>query len=215
MAHSPAAQQRYDQIMSIYPVMEYGIRDALDRLYSRDRVSLQSYERELQLPNIVSAIEAMSSAQVRLVQDYFGTDAGLEVSQFQRAIELFNNFDLIPYDLQLAVNNIRNRENEEVARIPVLRGPDSALAHARWYVFAEMAIALGIDAPFWEALRPVLLEGTAITTLVLATDPPSRLSMKEIAEVREKYTDRAALDANFLELLAMMGDDSHEHLPEY
>jgi hypothetical protein len=70
----------------------------------------------------------------------------------------------------------------------ILRGPNSASDHARWFSFSLMAIEAGVDAEFWQNMQSILLEGTEITSKILAATPPAALTDREIQELSRTYT---------------------------
>src|SRR5205823_5265200 len=115
--------------------------------------------------------EDFSKLQMKFIKDAFpGKGEGdVDWDAFLQATELFNNFDLTDLNLKDAVDKIReNYKNPQRGVVPTLRGgPDRSGAHARWFEFALICIELDIDKKFWEAMLPVLLEGTIITATIL------------------------------------------------
>ena len=169
-----------------------------------------SYRNELRDPDVISAVKRLSTLQKEMIKEFFPGPqvGGINVAAFQQATEWFNNFELVPYEFQKAINNIRNLAAGKSAPISVLRGPDRSIAHARWYEFAQIAIEVDIDKAFWQQLSPMLLEGTAITETILSGTPSRQLTPAQISEIRDKYTVIENQVDNFLGLLRVMLRDS-------
>src|SRR5205814_1491206 len=153
------------------------------------------------------AIQRYSTGQITLIKQFFGDP--VDFDKFQKATELFNNYDLIAGDLNGAIDRIKMAqmllkawmdETDPVAKATkkkafedfvkdgvVVRGPDGSDAHIRWAKFADMAIDVGVDVDFWRNLKPIVAKGSAITVSVLDKDKKKSLTSDEIKTIRDMY----------------------------